>query len=213
MKSGARFFTLSRVALLAPALAIGAFASSCTDPVYDQQIQDLGDEAPGVDPGPNHRPGQPCVLCHSSTGPASDAQFAMAGTVFETPTSIKGVPGVEVLLVDANGVSPIDANSGFRIPIVTNLAGNFYVPTSIWNPAFPVRVAIFCSGTQIQGPDGIPVTCGFPGQRKQMQSHIGREPSCAGCHYDATRFGPDGGARVNPIKALSAVGHVYMTSQ
>lgn len=206
-------FLFGRAALFVPVLGVALLAASCTDPVYDQQIEDLGDEAPGVDPGPEHRPGQPCVLCHSSTGPADDAPFSMAGTVFESPASIRGVPGVEVLLVDANGVSPVDANSGQRIPIITNKAGNFYVPTSVWNPAFPVRVAIFCSGALVNGPDGQPVQCGFPGQRKQMQSHIGREPSCAGCHYDAGRVGADGGTRVNPLKALSAVGHIYMTSQ
>ena len=41
-----------------------------------------------------------------------------------------------------------------------------------------------------------------------MQSQIGREPSCANCHYNAVA---ENGKR-NPIKALAAVGHIYLTT-
>jgi len=147
-------------------LAIAALTASCTDPVYDAQIQALGDEAPNVPAGDLHRPGQPCVLCHSSTGPASSRQFAMAGTVFNTLTPpLKGVGGVEILMVDSNGSSP-------KNPIFTNSAGNFFVDTQDWPElAFPVKVHIYKEGL-----------------RRPMVSHISREPSCAGCHAIITKF-------------------------
>ena len=49
-----------------------AVGSGCNDPVPDAEIAvTLGPEPKGS-PGPDHRPGQPCVLCHSDGGPASD---------------------------------------------------------------------------------------------------------------------------------------------
>ena len=69
---------------LASVVALASFATSCTDPVRDRAIERLGAEDPAVAIGPEHRPGQPCVLCHSEGGPASGKPFAIAGTVFET---------------------------------------------------------------------------------------------------------------------------------
>src|SRR5262245_50333962 len=56
-------------------------AVGCTDPVRQAQIDKLGPEDPAVPVGPDHRPGQACVLCHSEGGPASSKAFAIAGTV------------------------------------------------------------------------------------------------------------------------------------
>jgi hypothetical protein len=53
------------------------------------------------------------------------------------------------------------------------------------------------------------VKCAAPGTRRVMQSHIGREPDCAACHYDA--IGPNG--KRDSIKALSAVGHIYLLNE
>jgi len=147
-------------------MAAAAASTSCTDPVYDSQIQALGDEAPNVPTGDLHRPGQPCVLCHSSTGPASSRQFAIAGTVFTTLTPpLKPEAAVEILMVDANGSSP-------KKPIFSNAAGNFFVDTQDWPElAFPVKVQIYKQGL-----------------RRPMVSHISREPSCAGCHAIITKF-------------------------
>ena len=83
-------------ALSRPALVVlgGLFALtslSCTDPVLDDQIEALGPET--GNPGPTHRPGQPCVLCHSQLGPASDSVFLLAGTVYDSPTRITPLGG------------------------------------------------------------------------------------------------------------------------
>ena len=64
-------------AVHAIAVCLLATSTSCTDPLRDREIEALGDEAPGVSPGPEHRPGQPCVLCHSDGGPASSKPFAV----------------------------------------------------------------------------------------------------------------------------------------
>ena len=162
-------------------LAFAAFAASCTDPVVDDKIDALGGEVDGVDPGPDHRPGQPCVLCHSQGGPASDDVFALAGTVYETADAKVGAPNVEMLFVDSHGTTPVRIGT----PILTSKSGNFFVRESEWpDLRFPVKTAISRDTYH------------------QMQSHIAREPSCATCHRD-----PD--PKVFGDR-LSAVGHIYL---
>lgn len=132
---------------------------SCTDPVRDRQIAELGGEDPAVPTGPQHRPGQPCVLCHSSGGPASKFPFAVAGTVFETnrPDS-SGADGVQVLFIDA-------ASSQRRYD--TNAAGNFYIPESEWSDlTFPFKVGLLTKA----------------GKQVPMSSTVNREGSCNFCH-------------------------------
>jgi hypothetical protein len=187
-------------ALLTSTAALAVLVASCTDPVIDTRIADLGGEI--GDTNEFHRPGQPCVLCHSDSGPASDSVFSVGGTVFLHRTGkLEPAAGVEVLLVDSNSSSPTDRNG--RVPIVTNAAGNFWVPKSLWDPAFPMRTNIYC------GDNPGTLKCIAPGTRRVMQSHIGREPDCAGCHYDA--IGPNG--KRDSIKALSAVGHLYLLNE
>jgi len=159
--------------------------TSCTDPVVDDKIDALGGEVDGVDPGPDHRPGQPCVLCHSESGPASDSVFAVAGTVYETAKEKKGAQNVEILLVDSRGSTPLRLDNGKQVPFYTSASGNFLVRADEWpNLRFPVKVGI------------------AKGFVHTMQSHIAREPSCATCHHDPDKavFGD----------RLSAVGHIYV---
>lgn len=156
-----------------------AFFAGCSDnPVPDAEIDSLGPEQ--GDPGPDHRPGQPCVICHSDTGPASDDPFAVGGTVFHDPATPTGVSGVQILFVDSNGSSP-------KNDVVTSKSGNFYVRSSDWSPSFPLFVNIY-------NPQD--------GTKRVMQSHIGREPSCASCHRDA----------FNKAEALYSVGHISLYS-
>lgn len=152
---------------LAAVLAFGAVgaSSSCADPVHDIQVKALGGEAPNVPVGEYHRAGQPCTTCHGQYGPAS-TQFAIAGTVFHGPEKAIGEEGVRVELVDA---------TGSQRNATTNCVGNFAIPTSDWNPAFPVLVQIR-KGTQLRA----------------MQSHIGREGSCSQCHKDPPSFDSPG---------------------
>jgi hypothetical protein len=174
-----------RAGALALVMALAGVVASCANPVPDGEIAALGGEAPNVDPGPNHRAGQPCVLCHSDTGPASDHVFSVAGTIFQSQAMAIGVNGTEILLVDSTGSSPKD-------PVFTNAVGNFYITPDQWAPAFPILAGIYNDGTSVTPP--------VPPARRSMQSHISREPSCGFCHKDPVSAG----------EALSAVGHIYL---
>lgn len=114
----------------------------------------LGDEAPGVQPGPTHRPGQPCGYCHDGTDEAR--AFSMSGTVFATIDGKKPVSGALVTMTDSKDTSFVAE---------TNCAGNFFVRPETWQPVFPVKTK---------------VTWGA--QTLEMESRIHREGSCAACH-------------------------------
>jgi hypothetical protein len=130
------------------------------DPVHRDAVAALGGESSSVPTGPLHRPGQPCTVCHGPEGPAS-THFVIAGTVFAGPDHAVGVEGAEILFVDSLGSSPPPGS------VLTNCAGNFFFSADLWNPAFPIRVAV-ASGASAQ----------------QMIGHIGRQGSCAFCHKD-----------------------------
>jgi cytochrome c553 len=154
--------------LLSLVVALGAASACSTDPVHDDAVSALGPEAANIPQGQYHRAGQPCVVCHGSEGPAS-TQFSIAGTVFYGPATTSspiGVGNVTVQLED-------DAQSKFSV--TTNCVGNFWVAPSDWNPQFPVLVSI--AGQ----PQGQTLTA-------TMQSHIGRDPSCGGCHQYPTNL-------------------------
>jgi hypothetical protein len=145
------------------AAGLAGIGSGCTDPVRDDAIDALGDEE--GEPGPEHRPGQPCLLCHSEGGPASDKAFALAGTVYESDEpGAKGKAEVFVGFKDARGGSP-------KSPIQTGPSGNFYVPIDEWpDMSFPVRVGLYKGNVSEGAPDAI------------MKSLINREGSCNYCH-------------------------------
>jgi hypothetical protein len=153
----------SRVRLLcAPVLGLGVatLAAACTDPVRDSAIAGLGPEDPGG-AGPEHRAGQPCLLCHAAGGPADGSRFAVAGTVYEneSPTS-PGAAGIEVRFVDLLNDAP-------RVPVITNAAGNFYVYERDWPKLiYPFKVALFRDGKLAQA----------------MTTTVNREGSCNYCH-------------------------------
>jgi hypothetical protein len=139
---------------LAVAASAAAFVG-CVDPVHDQQVEALGGEAPGVPTGPDHRPGQPCLVCHGGQGPAS-TDFSVAGTVYAVEQQSAPAVGAQVQVEDMAG-------SVFVSP--TNAAGNFYVTTSQWQPTFPIKMQVSLG----------PVTTG-------MMTAAGRDGSCAACH-------------------------------
>ena len=141
--------------------ALVALASSCVlDPVHQSEVDALGGEAPGVPEGPYHRAGQPCTICHGPEGPAHRT-FSVAGTVFAAPNRTLGVEHAEILMVDSLGSSPPPGS------VITNCVGSFFVTPDVWQPAFPIRVAIAAGGSGAQ-----------------MVGHIGRQGSCAFCHKD-----------------------------
>jgi hypothetical protein len=98
----------------------------------------------------------------------------VGGTVYQAQYGT-GVPqnGASVTVVDTNGV---------QASATTNAVGNFYIPESQWAPVFPVHVTAVSFGE----------SSAF------MTTHIGRDGSCASCHYD-----PPGG---------DLVGHIYLSS-
>ena len=158
----------------------------CSDPVPDAQLSALPNEAPGIPVGEYHRAGQPCVVCHGPNGPASDTPFSVAGTIFAQPQNEVGVDGATVAFTDSAGSS---------FTVTTNCVGNFWVPrpgtgdgAATWDPEFPIYVRAWDKSGQTI---------------RTMQGQIGRERSCANCHYD-----PD--VVDYPDEAFSAVGHISL---
>ncbi|MGH7286350.1 MAG: hypothetical protein ACRELY_32935 [Polyangiaceae bacterium] len=143
-----------RSGLLAFALLL--LATSCSlDPVRDEDQADLGDEARGVGPGPLHRPGQPCLVCHDGS---TASAWSMAGTVYAVRGEDAPLSGASVILTDATLAT---------FTATTNEAGNFYIEPSTWQPTYPVRVSVSLGDFT-----------------STMTTIIGRDGSCAGCHVD-----------------------------
>lgn len=144
---------------VAPLALIGATcaALACTDPTHEDAVTALGGETPGVAAGSLHRPGQPCVTCHGDSGPAS-SEFSLAGTVYALLRRSDPAPGALVSVEDITGKV---------VSTGTNPAGNFYVPSSLWRPKYPLKVQVT-----------------FGNVTKQMLTHISRAASCADCHRD-----------------------------
>jgi hypothetical protein len=136
----------------------------------DEAADALGPE-PGGEPGPEHRPGQPCLACHSEDSDRGEEIFALAGTVYETTTSPTGLEGAEVSVSDSGG-------HGFVVR--TNRAGNFYVREGEEEDG------------EGRGRGGIelPYRLVFPlfvmvrgvGESQVMATPVEREGSCAYCH-------------------------------
>jgi hypothetical protein len=129
--------------------------AACTDPVREQAIAALGGEAPGVEPGALHRPGQPCLVCHDG---GEVSAFSVAGTVYARAAGTVPVAKVTVELLDADA----------RLwKAVTNCAGNFFVRPEQFQPRYPLWV-----------------TLAVGEERLDMESPVFRDGSCASCHGD-----------------------------
>lgn len=137
--------------------AAGLLAACVGDPVREMTAHELGPEQPGVRPGPLHRPGQPCLVCHPPGG-GGKMPFSMAGTVYQTDQVKAPLPDVLVRLSDAQGR---------KYSTGTNCAGNFFVRPADFDPDYPVWV-----------------TLEFGGVEWPMKTAIFREGSCAACHGD-----------------------------
>jgi len=151
-----------RIRPLLPFVAI-VLGAACANPVHADAVAALGDEAPGVSPGPDHRPGQPCLTCHGGDGPGPD--FAIAGTIYETRGRNKPLEGVAVTLTDANRDT--------RQP-VSNSVGNFYLRAEQWSPTFPVFVNL----NYADPATGKNVSI-------DMLTRLGGNGGCAFCHHGA----------------------------
>ena len=148
---------MSRRAMLL--LGVLLAAAGCNDPVHDDAVASLGPEDPNVPPGPLHRPGQPCMVCHDGTGPAALA-FATAGTIFQDGTNPTPLVSATVQITDINDktMSP-----------ETNCAGNFFVEAVDFDLVYPLHAQVF-----------------YGSQNVQMLSHIAKTGGCADCHLSPT---------------------------
>jgi hypothetical protein len=142
-------------ALVALAIAAAAVPLGCVDAVHEQQVTALGDEKPGVPPGPTHRPGQPCLVCHGGQGPAS-FQMSVGGTVYETQGQDAPATSAQVQIEDITGAT---------FTASTNSAGNFFIEAATWQPHFPLTMQV-TEGQTVQG----------------MATFAQRDGSCADCH-------------------------------
>jgi hypothetical protein len=179
-----------------------AVLGACGDPTHDDAVAALGPEASGVEPGPTHRPGQPCLTCHGGSGPGGTT-FSIGGTAYETqtvPLADGGAPPPSAPLVGATVQLTDSLNSTHSTP--TNSVGNFYIALSDWAPTAPI-------GGLEQGPDGgaesnheIQICqgpCNSPtAATVSMVSQIGRDGSCADCH-----FSPPGPLSAGPLYLMA----------
>ncbi len=179
-------------------LTIAALVTACSDPTHDAEVNALGPEPDGGSPGPMHRPGQPCLTCHGGLGPAS-VSFVTAGTIYNSPYPMMApLANAEVHLSDS---------TGSQIETETNAVGNFYVPSTDWNPIFPLGGGALDAGDPSCSPSQIGVALAAPvggmcttaqTSPTTMMSAIDRGgvyASCSFCHFDPP--GP------------TSVGHVY----
>lgn len=144
------------------AVVCAAGVVSCFDPVHADAVAALGGEAPGVDTGKTHRPGQPCSVCHGGQGPGPE--FAFAGTVYLHADGAE--PAVNTVVEIRESA---DASKGYRVR--TNEVGNFTIERGEFDPTFPVFVAL----------QDERIVEGTPGVRS-MISPIGRDRGCGYCH-------------------------------
>lgn len=135
-------------------------SSGCMDPVHDDAVKALGDEAPGVPPGPLHRPGQPCLTCHGGEGPA-DAEFSLAGTAYllQLEPHTPAPPGTTIIIEDVDGVAGT---------VSANAAGSFWVNADTWRPKYPLKLSLK-----------------YGNLTARMNGTVGRAGSCADCHVDS----------------------------
>ncbi len=155
----------SRTRRLEVACALLLVGLGCGDPYRDRLLDGLPDEDPKFRPGELHRPGQPCLACHSDYGGAPE--FSLGGTIFsgseptETPSLLGGYT---VRVYDSEGQTR---------DLLSNSCGNFYIRRADWDPAFPLRAELY---------EDNPAKPGKLIQVTVMSSRIAREGSCAGCH-------------------------------
>ncbi len=149
-----------------------ALSGGCGNPAVDDKISALGGEQQGVPQGPFHRPGQPCLLCHSKYYGAKP-EMVVAGTVFADLKQFLSVENVDVVLTDSVGETRT---------ATTNCIGNFFITKDSWDAQFPlaaeIRYPVYDASGNVQKDDKGQIVR----KVKAMGSWINRDGSCASCH-------------------------------
>ena len=168
-------------------LVTGLLGGGCIVP--PPEFDDPAVQGDYEDGDAEHRPGQPCLLCHTDNIQLSLLPaWEVAGTVYgriDDPEEA-GLQGVEVLITD---------DTGFEITALTNRAGNFIVA---------VDTGVNAPRVDDEGVLAIPRELEFPlsvkirrgADEQEMTTKIWRNGGCAHCH------GPEPGAE--------SVGRVYL---
>lgn len=146
--------------LLTRAFAAIALAGCLGTSPEDAERSALPDDEDG---DPEHRPGQPCLLCHD---------FSIAGTVYFRASDRTGIEGAEVDVEDA---------AGNRFVGLTNAAGNFIVEVR-GSGSEPVQRSRGQLDIPFEPVFPLSVTVRARGEEAVMESLAWREGSCAGCH-------------------------------
>ena len=160
-------------------LAIGL--SGCLDPFLGEQIEALGPEIEGFEEMKLHRPGQPCLVCHSEGGPG-EPTFSFAGTLFFQPDDDGAAP----FMVPNYTVQILDSR-GLTAQATSNECGNFFIEEEMFVPAFPVRAEILAPSAD----DASKLISNV-----SMTTRIGRDGSCASCHVTPTSASSPGAVTV-----------------
>lgn len=148
----------------------------CDDPYLDNLIEELGEEQDGYAPSEIHRPGQPCVLCHSEYDGAEPI-LSFGGTLFAEPLT----GDAPLVLLEGYTIRLLDSAGQIR-NLTSNKCGNFFITKEAFDPAFPVRAELWGPTS----PDGGNVVQLIP-----MSTRIGRDGSCGTCHVNpASPFSP-----------------------
>lgn len=157
--------------------------AGCPESLDELDAEALGPEVGDV--GPQHRPGQPCLVCHRG-------DFVVAGTVYENAASTIGEVAVEVTMTDADD----------RLLLAyTNAAGNFMfsVDESLSEPDIDMEDGWTTLDFQPRFPlEAVLVRGAGAGQEREMRNKIYREGSCAACHTDPAGPTSDGRILLDP---------------
>jgi hypothetical protein len=160
--------------LLPGAVAAWWLAGCLVDP---PQLDDPAVQGEYEDGDAEHRPGQPCLLCHGDGHfpiPPGEIELALGGTVYSYIDDAEdmGLEGVEVVITDA---------AGLEISASSNRAGNFMLvvngDVSTPTPRKKGRVDV---PRALVYPLGVLIRQGA--NERRMETKIWRTGSCAHCH-------------------------------
>lgn len=159
-------------AWLVTAVTLAVTGSACIGTSPEEQ--DREDQGESRDGDEEHRPGQPCLVCHSADYHPGDRVFVLAGTVYRSAMDPddQGLADAEILVIDDAGhefAARTNSVGNFMVEVTAGVSspeqlerGRFQIP---WDLVFPVSVAV-----------------GYRGEDKSMETLIWRDGSCAGCH-------------------------------